>query len=121
MRPSTADSARTAIVTGGASGIGYAIAQRLADDGALVAVFDIDGGAVESAAESIAAAGGKGIGLRVDVSDRAEIDAAVVEVRARLGKPAILINCAGVTVSGPFSELTVETWNNVLSVNLTGT
>jgi 2-hydroxycyclohexanecarboxyl-CoA dehydrogenase len=114
-------SARTAIVTGGASGIGGAIARRLADGGAMVAIFDLDGDAAKAAAVSIEEAGGRAIGLPVDVTDRSGIDAGLDEVRARLGRPAILVNSAGITVDGPFLEITAETWNRVLAVNLTGT
>ncbi|MEU8896047.1 3-oxoacyl-ACP reductase FabG [Nocardia sp. NPDC048505] len=113
--------ARTAIVTGGASGIGLAISARLAADGAPVAIFDVDGAAARAAAATIAAAGGQAIGLAADVTDRGAIDRAVADVRAALGPPAILVNNAGVTVAGPFLELTAETWNHVLAVNLTGT
>ncbi|MFD0364645.1 SDR family NAD(P)-dependent oxidoreductase [Nocardia sp. GCM10030253] len=111
---------RTAIVTGGASGIGLAISSRLAADGALVAIFDVDGAAARDAAAKIGAAGGKAIGLGADVTDRSAIDSAVAEVRAALGSPAILVNSAGITVTGPFLDLTAETWNRVLAVNLTG-
>jgi len=114
-------SVRTAIVTGGASGIGLAISRRLAAGGALVAIFDLDGDAAGAAAASIGEAGGKALGLRVDVTDRAAIDVGADEVRARLGRPAILVNSAGITATGPFLDITAETWRRVLAVNLTGT
>jgi NAD(P)-dependent dehydrogenase (short-subunit alcohol dehydrogenase family) len=112
---------RTAVVTGGASGIGGAISRRLATDGATVAIFDVNGAAARATAESIEEAGGKAIGLPVDVTDRAAIDAALDEVRSRFGRPTILVNSAGITVNVPFLELTAETWNRVLAINLTGT
>jgi 2-hydroxycyclohexanecarboxyl-CoA dehydrogenase len=112
---------RTAIVTGGASGIGAAISRRLAAGGAMVAIFDLDGDAARAAAASIAQAGGKAIGLPVDVTDRAGIDAGADEVRARLGRPTILVNSAGISADGPFLEITAQTWNRVLAINLTGT
>ncbi|XVQ09440.1 SDR family NAD(P)-dependent oxidoreductase [Spirillospora sp. CA-255316] len=114
-------STRTAIVTGGASGIGGAIARRLAAGGAKVAIFDLNGDAARDAAAAIEKDGGTATGLAVDVTDRAGIDAAVEETRARLGRPTILVNSAGVTIDGPFLELSAETWNRLLSVNLTGT
>jgi NAD(P)-dependent dehydrogenase (short-subunit alcohol dehydrogenase family) len=119
-------SARTAIVTGGASGIGEAISRRLAADGAMVAIFDLNGNAARTVAASIEAlpigkGGGKAIGLPVDVTDRTGIDAGVDEVRARLGRPAILVNSAGISADGPFLEITAETWSRVLAINLTGT
>ncbi|MCX4092516.1 SDR family NAD(P)-dependent oxidoreductase [Nocardia sp. alder85J] len=112
---------RTAIVTGGAAGIGGAVSRRLAADGALVAIFDLNGDAARAAAESIEDAGGKAIGLAVDVSDRAALDAAVTEVRARLGRPAILVTSAGITVSGPFLDISADTWNKVQDINFGGT
>jgi 2-hydroxycyclohexanecarboxyl-CoA dehydrogenase len=111
----------TAIVTGGASGIGGAISRRLATDGAMVAIFDLNGDAAEAAAVEIEQAGGKAIGLTVDVTDRAAIDAGVEEVRARLGRPTILVNSAGLSVDGPFLDVTAEAWNRMLAINLTGT
>ncbi|MDT3439883.1 3-oxoacyl-ACP reductase FabG [Pseudofrankia sp. BMG5.37] len=114
-------SGRTAIVTGGASGIGAAIGRRLAADGALVALLDRDGAAAKALAASIQAAGGKAMGVAVDVADRATIDAGAEEVRSRLGRPTILINSAGISPHGPFLETTAELWNLTLAVNLTGT
>ncbi|MFI5720520.1 SDR family NAD(P)-dependent oxidoreductase [Nocardia sp. NPDC051750] len=110
---------RTAIVTGGASGIGGAISRRLAAEGTAVAVFDINAAAATTAADKIRAAGGTAIGCGVDVADRAAVEAGVAQVRSDLGTPAILVNCAGVTVSGPFLELDLDTWNRVLATNLT--
>jgi NAD(P)-dependent dehydrogenase (short-subunit alcohol dehydrogenase family) len=112
---------RTAIVTGGASGIGLAIAERLATDGNAVALFDRDGPAAAAAAEKIVAAGGSAIGVTVDVTERAQIDAGVVEVRARLGRPTILVNSAGLDGFDPFLKISAETWNRIIAVNLTGT
>ena len=114
-------SARTAIVTGGASGIGEGIARRLAADGALVAIFDLNGDAAKSAAEAVEQAGGTAIGVPVDVTDRAAIEAGVAEVRTRLGRPTILVNNAGLTVENRFLESTAEAWNRMLAINLTGT
>ncbi|MCU1452025.1 MAG: fabG 2 [Acidimicrobiales bacterium] len=112
---------RVAIVTGGASGIGLAISERLAADGNAVAIFDRNGEAAEKAAAGIAASGATAFGLEVDVTDRATIDAGVSEVRDRLGRPTILVNNAGLDCFQPFLSITAETWNHVLDVNLTGT
>jgi NAD(P)-dependent dehydrogenase (short-subunit alcohol dehydrogenase family) len=108
---------RTAIVTGGASGIGLAIAARLAADGHTVAIFDRNGDAAAAAAAKI---GGSTIGTTVDVTDRAHIDAGVAEVAERLGTPLILVNNAGLDGFAPFLKITEETWNRILDVNLTG-
>jgi NAD(P)-dependent dehydrogenase (short-subunit alcohol dehydrogenase family) len=112
---------RTAIVTGGGSGIGLAISERLAVEGAAVAVFDRDGASAEAAAAKIQASGGTAIGVTVDVTDRAQVDVGVEQVRARLGRPAILVNNAGLQGFAPFLTIDADTWNRVLTVNLTGT
>ncbi len=113
--------ARTAIVTGGGSGIGQAISERLAADGNAVAVFDRDGRSAEATAAAIEAAGGTAVGVVVDVTDRAQIDRGVAAVRQRLGRPTILVNSAGLDGFDPFLKITAEKWNRILAVNLTGT
>ena len=112
---------RTAIVTGAGSGIGLAIAERLADDGLAVAIFDRDGDAAQSAAAKVGAAGGTAIGLTVDVTDRPGIEAAVAEVGSRLSVPTVLVNNAGLDGFDPFLSITPEKWARLLEVNLTGT
>jgi 2-hydroxycyclohexanecarboxyl-CoA dehydrogenase len=112
---------RVAIVTGAASGIGLAIAERLAADGNSVAIFDLNGSAAEEAAAKIAAAGSTAIGLDVDVTDRSRVEAAVADVATRLGAPTILVNNAGLDGFDPFLKISVEKWNRILEVNLTGT
>src|SRR5437588_1515454 len=112
---------RTAIVTGGGSGIGLAISERLAAEGATVAVFDRDGESAAAAATKIAASGGTAIGIIVDVTDRGQIDAGVEQVRGRLGHPTILVNNAGLQGFDPFLSIDADGWNRVLAVNLTGT
>ncbi|MBS9374614.1 SDR family NAD(P)-dependent oxidoreductase [Rhodococcus sp. B50] len=98
---------RTAVVTGGGSGIGQAVAERLRKDGHQVAVFDIrpSGGELEFA---------------VDVTDRAQIDDAVAQVHDRLGPVTILVNGAGVEVYRRFLNLSFEDWNRAIDVNLHG-
>jgi NAD(P)-dependent dehydrogenase (short-subunit alcohol dehydrogenase family) len=108
---------RTAIVTGGGSGIGLAISRRLADDGAAVAIFDRDGDTASSAAAGIEASGGRALGVTVDVSDRAQIDAGVAEVREALGAATILVNNAGIS---PFLDIERESFERVIAVNLIG-
>ena len=112
---------RVAIVTGGASGIGLAISERLGADGNAVAIFDLDGDTADAAAAKIEAAGGTAIGVSVDVTDRARIDAAVTEVRERLAPATILVTSAGLDGFDRFLDITVEKWNRILEVNLTGT
>ena len=115
----TAD--RVAVITGGGSGIGLAIAERLADDGLAVAVLDLDGDAAEAAAAKISAAGGTAVGVAADVTDREAIEAALTDVRERLGAPTVLVNNAGLDGFDPFLKITPEKWARLLEVNLTGT
>jgi 2-hydroxycyclohexanecarboxyl-CoA dehydrogenase len=113
---------RTAIVTGGASGIGLAIGERLAADGHAVALFDRDGDAAAAAAAEIVAAGGTAAGVTVDVTDREQIAAGVDATRAQFGqRPTILVNSAGLDGFDPFLKITKEKWNRLIAVNLTGT
>ena len=113
---STTSTPRVAIVTGGASGIGFAIAERLAADGHTVAIFDRDAAAAEAAANKLG-----GGGYAVDVTDRAAIDGAVATVVAQHGAPTILVNNAGLQQFGAFLTLSLDEWQRVLDVNLTGT
>jgi NAD(P)-dependent dehydrogenase (short-subunit alcohol dehydrogenase family) len=117
----TANGERVAIVTGGASGIGLAISERLSAAGISIAVFDRNGDSGEAAAAKIEASGGSAIGVTVDVTDRAQIDAGVAVVRERLGRPTILVNNAGLDGFDKFLSIALETWNRILEVNLTGT
>ncbi|MDQ2650809.1 MAG: 3-oxoacyl-ACP reductase FabG [Actinomycetota bacterium] len=112
---------KVAIVTGGASGIGLAIAERLAADGLAVAIFDRNGAAADEAAAKIAAGGPTAIGVSVDVTDRAQIDAGVTRVVKELGAPTVLVNNAGVDGFERFLDITLDAWNHLLTVNLTGT
>ncbi|ONH22533.1 short-chain dehydrogenase [Pseudofrankia asymbiotica] len=112
---------RTVIVTGGASGIGLAIARRLAAEGAAIAVLDRDEVTATAAADSITAAGGQAIGLAADVTDRPAIDDAVAQVRDQLGPPTILVTSAGLDGFDRFLTITPAGWERILAVNLTGT
>jgi 2-hydroxycyclohexanecarboxyl-CoA dehydrogenase len=112
---------RSAIVTGGGSGIGLAISERLGADGIAVGVLDRNGDAADAAAAKITAAGGSAIGVTADVTDRPAIDAAAAAVGDAFGAPTILVNNAGLDGFSPFLKLSLEDWNRVLEVNLTGT
>jgi len=109
---------KTAIVTGGASGIGLAISQRFAREGAAVAVWDINADGAQRAANELVAAGGKAIGCGVDVSNRAQIEAATNRVRAEFGPVSILVNNAGISNHIAFLEMTEEQWDRMININL---
>ncbi|WP_120313399.1 SDR family NAD(P)-dependent oxidoreductase, partial [Mycobacterium mantenii] len=98
---------KTAVVTGGASGIGRAVAERLRSDGFRVAVVDL------SPTDD-------GFGYVADVTDRAQVDTAVAEIRAAYGPILVLVNAAGVEGFKKFSDMSFEEWSKVIDVNLNG-
>ena len=106
---------RTAVVTGGASGIGLGIAKFLANDGHRVAILD------RANADVAAKEVDGSIGVDCDVSDRAAVAAAFDRVRNELGPVEILVTSAGVEAFEPTIEITPESWDRVIAVNLTGT
>jgi NAD(P)-dependent dehydrogenase (short-subunit alcohol dehydrogenase family) len=112
---------RTAIVTGGGSGIGRGIAQRLAEDGCAVAILDLDADAAERTAEESREKGYTAVAFgEVDVSDRARVNDAVRRVRSTLGPPLVLVNNAGLTGFKQFLNITDEQWDRMMAVNLSG-
>ena len=109
---------RTAIVTGGARGIGAAVARQLARDGFRVAVADIDPDAARATAEQI---GAGAIGVQLDVTDHESWLAAVESVRNELGPVTALVNNAGIAGrSAPAWELSIDEWQQVIAIDLTG-
>jgi NAD(P)-dependent dehydrogenase (short-subunit alcohol dehydrogenase family) len=112
---------RVAVVTGGAAGMGLAIVRRLARQGHRVAVLDLDGTAAKQAAEELQSGGASAIGVEVDVSDRAAVDDAMRQVRSELGPIEIIVTSAGFDRFEKFTDITLESWDRMLAVNLTGT
>ena len=109
---------RVAIVTGAAQGIGAAIAQRLAAEGAAVAVADLT---AERGGETVAAIvkeGGRAVAYGADVSQTADVEALVAAVVAEFGKVEILVNNAGITRDNLLFKMTDEDWDSVINVNL---
>ncbi|MQM26700.1 3-oxoacyl-ACP reductase FabG [Glycomyces albidus] len=112
--------ARTAIVTGAARGIGAATARRLAADGHAVAVLDLAEEQARATADAINAQGGKAIGVGADVADEAAAAAAVERVTAELGPPQILVNNAGILRDNLLFKMSADDWDAVLAVHLRG-
>jgi NAD(P)-dependent dehydrogenase (short-subunit alcohol dehydrogenase family) len=112
---------RVAVVTGSASGIGLGVARQFVADGHRVALLDRDGTGAEAAAAELEAQGGKVIAVEVDVADRASVDAAFGRVRAGLGPVEILVTSAGIESFQPLLDITPESWDRIIAVNLTGT
>ncbi|MFN8556896.1 MAG: SDR family oxidoreductase [Dehalococcoidia bacterium] len=113
-------SGKRALVTGAGGGIGGAGACRMAAEGALVVCADIDEAAAGATAAAITAAGGRAMGVRLDVADRASVDAAVERTVAEFGGIDVLFYSAGVSTAAHFLDTTVTDWERVLAVNLTG-
>jgi NAD(P)-dependent dehydrogenase (short-subunit alcohol dehydrogenase family) len=113
---------RVALITGGSGGLGEVFARALAGAGADVALLGRRRDAVQERAATIAAATGRqALGVAADVTEPAQVAAAVAEVQARFGRLDILINSAGVNVRRPSLEFTLDDWRQVVDINLTGT
>jgi 3-oxoacyl-[acyl-carrier protein] reductase len=113
-------SGKVAVVTGAGKGIGRAIADALAAEGARVAILDRDGDGAATAAAAIEATGGEALAVACDVSEPAQVTAAVERVVAGLGGIDVLVNNAGITNTAALEELSPEQWNETLAVDLTG-
>ena len=114
---------RVAVVTGGASGIGRAIVQALAENGAQVAIVDIEDEGALRAADEIADAGGTCVALHGDVANVEQMDSVVAKVLERFGRIDILINNAGINTRSdrvPIHQYPLEDWNRILETDLTG-
>jgi 3-oxoacyl-[acyl-carrier protein] reductase len=113
---------KVAIVTGGSRGIGAAIVERFVAEGAAVAIIHLnDAVNANHIVVDLSRAGGKGLAVEGDVADDRQARRCVETIRGSLGPVDILVNCAGIGHLASFDELTLEAWNRVVSVNLTGT
>ena len=110
-----------AIVTGGGRGIGQGIAIEFAREGADVAIFDIDEKNAETVAGEIKALGHRGLGFKVDVSSKKEVEGAVCRVVDELGRVDVLVNCAGIAYYHAFLDIEEEEWDHIFAVNTKGT
>lgn len=112
---------KVAFVTGGGGEIATAVAKRFLENGAAVALFDIDGALLKKSRDVIADDTGRLATLAGDVRNLDAVAKAVAETEARFGGVDILVNCAGVLKHMPIDELPVADWDRVIGINLTGT
>ncbi len=109
---------KTALVTGGGRGIGQAIARKFADEGARVAVADID---KETARRTAAELPTEGLALEMDVACKTSVQAGIADALGHFGQLDILVNNAGILTNTTFEDCTEELWNRMIDVNLKGT
>jgi 2-hydroxycyclohexanecarboxyl-CoA dehydrogenase len=113
--------ARVAVVTGGASGMGEAICHELGRRGHKVAVLDLNAPEAHRVADDLRAEGVTALAVPADVSDRASVEDAFAKVRSELGPVEILVTSAGIVGFAPFTDITLQAWGRIIDVNLTGT
>ena len=111
---------KVALITGAASGLGKAIAELYAKNGAAVAIADINQQAADATAAEIIAAGGKAIGIAMDVTDEAAVNAGTEKVVAAFGHLDILISNAGVQIINPIDQFAFADWKKMLAIHLDG-
>jgi 3-oxoacyl-[acyl-carrier protein] reductase len=111
---------RTAIVTGAGQGIGRVIAKRYAQEGAKVALVDVNETSIADVADAITTSGGQAIPIKCDVSLRDEVNAAAARAAEELGPISILVSNAGVTRPAMLSKMTDNDWDTVLDIHLKG-
>jgi NAD(P)-dependent dehydrogenase (short-subunit alcohol dehydrogenase family) len=111
----------TALVTGAGSGLGAATARRLAQEDAVVACLDVALDAAERTVAEVVAAGGRARAYGVDVSDPTAVREAVAAAARDLGRPSVVVNCAGIGRFHHSHEMPFADWQRIIGVNLTGT
>ena len=115
-------SKKVALVTGGSRGIGAAIAKRLAEDGASVAItFASDSASAAAVVKAIESKGGKAIAIKADVADPEAAKAAVEKTVSEFGSLDVLVNDAGTAIPKPFEETTLEEMDRMIDINFRGT
>jgi 2-hydroxycyclohexanecarboxyl-CoA dehydrogenase len=111
---------KTVIVTGGGGGIGGATSKRFAAEGAKVVVFDMTLAAARTVVAEIQAAGGNAAAFECNITDRAQVDAAVAAAESQLGPIDVLVNNAGWDIFKPFTKTVPAEWDKLIAINLTG-
>jgi 3-hydroxybutyrate dehydrogenase len=111
---------KVAIVTGAASGLGKAIAVRFAQEGAKIAIADLNKQAADAAAAEIAAAGGQAIVVAMDVTSEEEVNAGVAATVAAFGGVDILVSNAGIQIVHPVEEFTYAEWKKMMAIHVDG-
>jgi len=110
-----------AVVTGAGKGLGKAIAEKFFEEGAWVALWDIDLPPAEKVAATLDSSGRKAMAVKADINDEKEVSRAVSDVMSRFNRIDILVNNAGISRHKPIEEMTLELFESVIKVNLTGT
>jgi len=114
------DTSKVAVVTGAASGIGRAIAERMANSGWRVVLADIDERTAHEAADALGESGGTSLAHHVDVTDRGSVASAIDKAVTAFGQLDVLVSNAGIMDRAPFLEMTENFWHHVIDTNLTG-
>jgi NAD(P)-dependent dehydrogenase (short-subunit alcohol dehydrogenase family) len=109
---------KVAVVTGGAQGLGRAIVERLASEGARIFILDRDQEATQDALRELESEGVAVAGRTCDVTERRQVESAVADVVKEVGRISVLVNNAGIGRRAPFLEMADETWNEVINGNL---
>ncbi|MCA0293861.1 MAG: SDR family oxidoreductase [Actinobacteria bacterium] len=112
---------RTAVITGGARGIGLAVARALASSGAKIALLDLLDTVADAADQVSTEFGVATLGQKLDVTDQDATEAAFAAIREHLGVPQVLLTAAGIEINGDSIDVTAADWRKVIDVNLTGT
>ncbi len=112
---------RLAIITGAGRGLGKAIAEKFSEEGASVALWDIDLDSTEDVADALDPSGEKALAMKADITNEGEIANALSEVLRKFSRIDILVNNAGISRHKPVEETTLEIFEEVIKVNLTGT
>ncbi len=111
---------KVSIITGGASGIGKATALKFAQEGAIVAVCDLNQETIDATVNEVKAAGGEAVGYIVNVTNKSQINDMVADVKARFGRIDVLVNNAGIVQDAQLTKMTDEQFDLVIDINLRG-